>query len=525
MVNPIPIAKMKNKWTRILFLAALLLSVCSVRGQKLSSDNGDGTYSNPVIFADFPDPDVIYVDSVYYMVSTSMFIFPGVTILKSCDLVNWEYCANAVDRMDFSECYNLEGCDRYGHGQWATSLKYHDGKFYLMFITLDEGGFLCSADHAGGPWEIRKLPKGFYDPGLFFDDDGRIYVAHGYNQIYITELNEDFSPRGSDSLVFEATIRPGLEGCHVYHIDDYYYLYATYGGPDGFQVALRSHDIYGPYEERIVIRDTVGTNFGVHQGALVQTTTGEWWTILFIDNGPFGRMPTLQPVRWDDGWPVAGINGSDGVDTWPKPDVGRECAISVLPTSDEFESGHLGMQWGWNHNPVPGKWSLTEKPGSLALHTAGIAGDLTMARNTLTQRITGYYSDTIVSTATTKMDASGMKNGDFAGIAVFQDPYACLGVQKEDDQWFLVMVNDGEQVERRRIDEPVIYLKALASNPARKAYFAYSLDNRTFTSFGNMLEMKFSLSVFTGNKFCLFNYATKETGGTVYFDWFRTAPE
>ncbi|HTX98395.1 MAG TPA: family 43 glycosylhydrolase, partial [Bacteroidota bacterium] len=173
-----------------LVAAMLVCLACSTNAvaQKMQSDNGDGTFTNPVIAADFPDPDVIRVDSTYYMVNTTMFVFPGVTILKSHDLVNWEYCSNAVQRFDFSKCYDLDGCNRYGHGQWATSLKYHNGKFLLLFITLDEGGFLCSADKPEGPWQIRKLPKGFYDPGLFFDDDGRIYVAHGYNKIFMTEL-------------------------------------------------------------------------------------------------------------------------------------------------------------------------------------------------------------------------------------------------------------------------------------------------------------------------------------------------
>ena len=168
---------------KIILPIVILLMMFSLElfAQKLQSDNGNGTYTNPVIASDFPDPDVILVGDTYYMVSTTMFVFPGVTIIKSKDLVNWEYCSNAVPRFDFSKCYDLDSCHRYSHGQWATSLKYHNGKFYLLFITLDEGGFLCTALKAEGPWEIKKLPKGFYDPGLFFDDDGRIYVAHGYS--------------------------------------------------------------------------------------------------------------------------------------------------------------------------------------------------------------------------------------------------------------------------------------------------------------------------------------------------------
>ena len=167
-----------NSKNSLTFLVFIFLST-SLISQKTSSDNGDGSYTNPLIPADFPDPDVIFVDGTYYMVSTTMFVFPGVTILQSKDLVNWEFCSNAVPRFDFNTCYDLDGCHRYSHGQWATSMRYHKGKFHLLFITLDEGGFLCTAEKVEGPWEIKKLPKGFYDAGMFFDDDGRNYVVHG----------------------------------------------------------------------------------------------------------------------------------------------------------------------------------------------------------------------------------------------------------------------------------------------------------------------------------------------------------
>jgi beta-xylosidase len=503
--------------------------------QKMHSDNGDGTYTNPVIAADFPDPDVILVDDVYYMVATTMFIFPGVTVLKSYDLVNWEYCSNAVPRFDFHKCYNLDGCSRYGHGQWATSLKYHNGKFYLLFITLDEGGFLCSAAKPEGPWQIRKLPKGFYDPGLFFDDDGRIFVAHGYNTIHMTELDENFAPKGKDSLVFTGDIRRGLEGTHVYKINGYYYLYCTYGGLDGFQAAFRSKNIYGPYEEKVVIRDTThGINFGIHQGALIKTQTGEWWTMLFVDSGPFGRFPSLQPVTWMDGWPMVGVDGK-AVVQYKKPNVGKEYPIKILPTSDEFTSTTLDMQWGWNHNPDSTKWSLTEKPGYLRLRTAKVADSLQKARNTLTQRMFAYYSETLLTIGSTKMEISHMKEGDIAGLAIFQAPYAYIGIKKVNGKNYIIMVNNGKTIDSSAVEGSTIYLRANAiyGSGAAPLYggdavpgsgtasFSYSLDDNSYIKFGNELIMKFSLKIFTGNKFCLFNYATKEIGGYVDFDWFR----
>ena len=533
--------KSKKKMTRLTIFVSLfcIVPLTGTIAQKLQSDNGDGTYTNPVIASDFPDPDVILVDSTYYMVNTTMFVFPGVTILKSYDLVNWQYCSNAVQRFDFGACYNLDGCNRYGHGQWATSFKYHNGTYYLLFITLNEGGFLCTAAKPDGPWKIRHLPKGFYDPGLFFDDDGKIYVAHGYGKIFVTQLDSQFAPIGKDSLVVTGDIRGGLEGTHLYKIDGYYYLYCTYGGLDGFQAAFRSRNIYGPYEEKVVIRDTThGVNFGIHQGALIRTQTGEWWTVLFVDNGPFGRFPSLQPVTWERGWPMVGVNGK-AVVVYRKPNVGRKYPVTTLPTTDEFDAPVLGMQWGWNHNPDPTKWSLTARPGYLRLSTANVVDSLPKARNTLTQRMVAYYSDTLVSVATTKMDFAQMKDGDVAGLAVFQDPYAYVGIKREQGKDFVVMVHNGTTIDSAVVEGSTIILRAQAvhgSGAAQyyerqvapgtgSARFSYCLDDKTFRRIGNDLRMKFNLKVFTGNKYCLFSYATKALDGYVDFDWFKTGSE
>jgi len=505
----------------LLFVLFILSANLNLMSQQAYGDNGDGTYTNPVIPADFPDPDVIRVGDNYYMVSTTMFIFPGVTILKSKDLVNWEYCSNAIPSFNFSPCYDMDGCNRYGHGQWATSIKYNDGKFYLLFITLDEGGFLCSADKAEGPWEVRKLQKGFYDPGLFFDDDGKIYVVHGFSRISVTELDRNFTPVTNDSLVFTGNMRFGLEGMHVYKLNGYYYFYGTYGGSDGFQVALRSKNIYGPFEQKVVIRDTTpGINFGIHQGALIETQTGEWWTMLFVDAGPFGRFPSLQPVNWVDDWPMVGVKGK-GVITHRKPDAGKEYPKTELPTSDDFNGETLGMQWGWNHNPDPDNWSLTQRWGFLRLTTGKIVNSLPEARNTLTQRAFAKSDKSIPTVATIKMLTKNMKEGDVAGLAVFQHPYAFIAVSMKDGMKQVVMVNNGETIAAVSLKGNKIYLRTKASNGTRKAKFEYSFDNKNFVALGNDLDMQFSTKIFTGNKFCIFNYATKEAGGFVDVDWFR----
>ena len=318
-----------------------------------------------------------------------------------------------------------------------------------------------------------------------------------------------------------ADIRKGLEGSHVYKINGYYYLYCTYGGRDGMQVALRSKNIYGPYEQKLLIYDTTqGINYGIHQGALIQTQTGEWWTMLFVDSGPFGRFPSLQPVTWVDGWPMIGVNGK-AVATYKKPNVGKTYPIKHFPTSDEFNEKKLGIQWGWNHNPDESKWSLTKRQGFLRLNTATVTSDFRSARNTLTQRPFAKHNQTIPTIAITKMDVSKMKDGDIAGLAVFQDPYAFIAVKQQKGRKYILMVNNGKTVDSVAISASVIYLRTLASNATGKATFEYSFDNENYKSIGEDLIMQFSLKIFTGNKFCLFNYATKQAGGYVDIDWFR----
>lgn len=505
-----------------LYFLVLVLFGNTLSAQNIHSDNGDGTFTNPVVPFDFPDVDIIRVDDTYYMLSTTMFVFPGVPLLKSKDLVNWEYCTNIIKRMDYSPCYDLDGCDRYAHGQWAGTLKYNNGKFYVMFNTLNEGGFICTATNPEGEWEIKRLDRGFHDCGLFFDEDGKIYVAHGYNKIYLTELDSEFKAVSEDKLVYTGDIRPGLEGSHVYKLNGYYYLYSTYGGEDGFQVALRSKKIWGPYEQKVVLNETDRTNvnFGIHQGALIQTQTGEWWTMLFIDIGPLGRVPSLQPVTWVDNWPVAGVNGR-AVTTYKKPNVGKTYPIKSLPTSDEFNDKTLGMQWAWNHNPDSTKWSLTKKKGYLRIATVKVVPDFLSALNTLTQRPFIKYDQKIPTTAVTKLEVDKMKDGDVAGLCVFQDPYAYIAIKQINGVKYMEMVNNGTTIDSVAIKSSVVYLRSNASNASKKANFEYSTDNKKFVSLGNELAMRFSLKVFTGNKFCLFNYATKETGGYVDFDWFR----
>ena len=299
-----------------------------------SADQGDGTFVNPIVNADFPDPDVIRVDDTYYMASTTMYHFPGATILKSKDLVNWEYCANPLEKILSNNAYNLlNGEHHYSQGMWASSLQYHNGKFYYYFPcstwSPDSRSILLTATDPEGEWRVTTLSEAYHDPGWLFDDgengDGFLYIACGIGDIWVNKMNKTTFKKISSTKVL--SVGNGCEGTHMYHIGDYYYLYCTYGGTEGSQTIFRSKNPMGPYEEH---QGRVFEHQNIHQGGLVQTQTGEWWTILFRDiyctGGNIGRCPCLEPVKWVDGWPVIGNSGVDvskNGAAYKKPDVYR----------------------------------------------------------------------------------------------------------------------------------------------------------------------------------------------------------
>ena len=537
-----------------LIAAGMIIAFTSLNAQETlkpfnnvwTADQGDGTYINPIVNADFPDCDVIRVGDTYYFVGTTMYHFPGATILKSKDLVSWEYCANPLQQIDSNDAYNLlNGRHHYSQGQWASSLNYHDGKFYLYFICYGRSGvdntqnILLTTSDPEGLWHMEKMDEHYYDAGWLFDDgedgDGFLYVACGIGDIWVNKLNPNTLEKISSERVI--SVGNGCEGAHMYHIGDYYYIYATYGGTEGSQTIFRSRNPMGPYEEH---EGRVFEKQHIHQGALVQTQTGEWWTVLFKDNGAIGRIPYLEPVVWEYGWPVIGNNGIDvSKDAKPyrKPDVGAEHTVVYMDTNDPFVSPVLGKQWAWNHNPVNSAWSLQANPGWLRLSTASVTEDLVSARNSLTQRIVGLNPEGTPSNryqwcyGSVKMDVSGMKEGDVAGLAVFQTPYSFISVKMQDGKKCLYSerCTFNSQVHKKvetkiggEITANVIYLRAMLNFGTNLCRYQYSLDNKNWTSFGVQMTMGYTLDFFVGQRFYLFNYATKELGGYVDFDWFST---
>lgn len=521
-----------------------------------NADQGNGTFINPILNGDFPDVDIIRVGDTYYLMSTTMFIFPGATIMKSKDLVNWEYCCNPLEKIDDSDAYNLlNGKDHYAQGQWATSMRYHDGKFYVYFIAYGRNGVdngrnvLLTATDPEGKWTMKYMDEHYYDSGWLFDDgpdgDGYLYVACGIGALYVNKLDAKTLKKISSTKIFE---RDATEGSRMYHIGEYYYVYVTTGGYWRGQTIYRSKNPMGPYEEMPNLNKygneqsgNAFTNNAIHQGGLVETQTGEWWTIMFRDAGAIGRVPYLEPVVWKDGWPIIGNNGVDvskNSKPYRKPNVGSTYPRTYLPSTDSFTSLHLGKQWGWNHNHDDSKWSLLERPGYLRLHTVNVTNNLKYARNSLTQRIMGLNPEGSTKTnnsyGTIKMDVSGMMEGDVAGLSVFQDPYSLLGVKVKDGKKYLVYMQakgDDEpdatkwvpkEKQGPELKSNEIYLRSIVNYTTSKCNFYYSYDNKTWTKFGDEMSMRFQLSIFVGQRFYIFNYATKQTGGFVDIDWFST---
>ena len=506
------------------------------------SDLGNGKFQNPVVFSDFPDPDVIRVGDTFYMVSTTMVHFPGATIIKSKDLVNWEYCAQPLKQLATTDRYSLlNGQSAYASGMWACSMKYHNGKFHILINGNDAGGWLLTAADPEGKWEMKKLSRIYYDPGMLFDG-GKVYVACGIGNIQMCELDEDFNFKQEKRVISD---KDGLEGCHLYKIGDYYYIYATYGGWPSGQAIFRSKNIFGPYEEKMLVEKVINGQVNtVHQGALFDTTEGEWWTIMQEDKGALGRMPNLQPVTWADGWPTVGNNGVPYT-TCTKPNVGATYEPKALPTNDPFRTYPLGMQWEWNHNPDASGWSLFERPRWLRLKALPADGvttsptPLKQARNMLTQRIPVYHNkQTTPIKGTVKIDVSHLQEGDRAGICIFQDPYAFVCVEVKNGQKRLLWRQDvvssstdtqpAESSTRKTIND-VIYLRATVNYSNSQTTFYYSTDNATWKSIGQNTKLGFNLSVFVGARFGLFCYNTEgaeKTEGTEIgyadFDWFTT---
>jgi beta-xylosidase len=544
-----------------LLLSLFVLASLTTSAQSWTADNGNGTFTNPLFYDEFSDPDILRVGDDYYLAGTTMHTVPGLVILHSKDLVNWENISYCFDRFDFpDDAFSLKNHQEiYGQGVWAPAIRYANGQFYV-FTNINGKGLQCyTSKDIRGPWKHHNMQGRIYDLSVLFDDDGKIYAIHGYGEVKCTELKPDMSGPIEET---ERTIIPEGnavgEGHHIYKINGMYYLISTDYRPNGRTLCSRSKSIWGPYETITITADETfgyhaasltqvpegeqyrighdGTKFGIpevdkdatactniHQGGIVEDQSGQWWALLMMDFHSIGRTVTLAPITWKDGWPMLGLEGNLGraPRTWFKPSIPSSPSSPSHPSapyhrSENFDGKALGRVWQWNHNPDDSQWSL--KNGRLRLQTMP-AEQLMWARNTLTQRVIGPQS-----IATVELYTKGMKDGDVAGLGNINVPCSWIGVVKDGKQLTLRCF---EQADNDTIDVPVaitdgkLYLRMVGDYDNDRAYYEFSLDGKTYQQVGDEMKLSYQLISFQGSRHALFAFNKNgKNGGYAEFDNF-----
>ncbi len=491
---------------------------------------------NPIIWADVPDMSIIRVGDSYYMSSTTMHMCPGVPIMKSKDLVNWQTISYAYETLGDNDAMNLvNNRNAYGRGTWASCIRYHNNTFYVSTFSSTTGKtyIFSTKDIEKGPWKEMSFSPSFHDHTLFFDDDSRVYLIYGNKMLTLVELNADASgvkTGGINQVIIENSSAPsgndsGLgEGSQLFKVNGRYYLYNITWPKGGMRTVVihRADKITGPWEGRVAFQDK-----GVAQGGMVDTPDGRWFAYLFRDYGSVGRIPYLVPVKWVDGWPVLGVDGKVP-ETLKLP--ASKGLIPGVVASDEFSRSKgertLPLVWQWNHNPDNKLWSVTQRKGYLRLTTGRIDTLFVLARNTLTQRTIGPECS-----GSTSLDVSNMKDGDFAGLALLQKKFGLVGVKFSNGTKSIVMVSAQSgipiDIQSVPLTQKVVYLKAECNfrDLTDLANFFYSLDGKTWTPIGTQLKMEYSMPHFMGYRFGLFNYASKTPGGFADFDYFHISDQ
>jgi beta-xylosidase len=503
------------------------VTLCALFSIKVSAQA-----KNPIIHADVPDLSMIRVGNTYYMSSTTMHMSPGLPIMSSKDLVNWKLVSYAYDTLVSNDEMNLDnGKFTYGRGSWASSLHYHNGTYYVSTFSATSGKthIYSTKNIEKGPWKAISFRPSYHDHSLIFDD-GRVYLIYGAGTLKLVELKDDLTgvkPGTTEQTIIENASAPAgnninlrAEGSQLFKVNGKYYLFNITWPRGGMRTVVihRADKITGPWEGRLGLQDQ-----GVAQGGLIDDTKGNWYSYLFQDHGAVGRIPYLVPVKWEDGWPVLGVNGKVP-ETLNLP--ASKGLIPAIVNSDEFtrKKGEpaLALVWQWNHNPNNSLWSLTKRPGYLRLTTGRIDTSFLTAKNSLTQRTIGP-----VCTGSTSLDVSNMKDGDFAGFALLQKNYGLVGVRVEGNNKTIVMINatGGKPVEAQTLplNQKTVFFKAECNFTDKKdvADFFYSLDGKSWMPIGTQLKMAYTLPHFMGYRFTLFNYATKNVGGFADFDFFR----
>ncbi|MCR4699578.1 MAG: glycoside hydrolase 43 family protein [Bacteroidaceae bacterium] len=552
------------------FLSGVLAAMCVLSMQAQTnykskvwvSDQGDGTYKNPVLYADYSDPDVIRVGEDYYMTSSSFNCIPGLQILHSKDMVNWEFIGAAVPNALYP--YDDEKPE-HGNRVWAPSIRHHDGFFYIFWGDPDQGAFMTKAKDVKGPWSepvIVKAGKGIIDTTPLWDEDGKVYMVHAYagsraglkSVLAICELNSDATKAiGPSRIIFDGHIdQVTCEGPKIHKRNGYYYIFHPAGGvPTGWQTVQRSKNIYGPYETRIVMKQGKSPINGPHQGAWVDTPTGEDWFFHFTDVGAYGRLLCLEPMKWVNDWPVIGqakkgAEWGEPVTQYKKPNVGKTYPICTPVESDEFDGMVLGPQWQWQAN-YNEKWAyFAGDKGFVRLYSHPVANDyksLWDVPNLLLQKTPAPNFS-----ATTKITFSPIEKykGEKTGLVVMGLDYAALTVENTESGLKLYQVEckkaDKGNTEKENasvsLKKSTFYLRADISTDGSKisksegghdlvvkCQFYYSTDNKKFEKLGNEFQVKEGKWI--GAKvgvFCTRPNIKTNDGGWADVDWFRIEP-
>ena len=524
----------------------VLLIPTGLSAQTWTADNANGTFSNPLFYDEFSDPDLIRVGADFYLTGTTMHAMPGLPVLHSRDLVNWTLLGYAVDRLDLGPGFRLQdGKQIYGQGIWAPSFRYHAGTFHIFTNVNGQATQHFTATNPRGPWTRTAMKRSLHDLSVLFDDDGKVYVVWGYAALHFAELDSsltDIVPE-TERVLFDEKAGMG-EGSHFYKIGGKYYITSAWFAGRMRMPCARADRPEGPYEVNPSIsadedfglprgyrlRTNAGPPFDVippdtaargrlslHQGGIVQTPAGEWWGFSMMDYNSVGRLTALSPITWRDGWPYFGLDGNLGRTPrmWVKPRTGTVSAPRApYMRNDDFSGPRLANVWQWNHVPDDSRWSLAERPGYLRLHSLP-APDLWGARNTLTQRGIGPRS-----VPTVVLDTRAMRPGDVAGLALLNRPYAWVGVRRDSSGFALEQFDQTTgRTARRPFSESRVWLRADCDFLAETARFSISTDGLTFTAIGEPFTMVFQLVTFQGVRYALFHYNTAGSpGGYADFD-------
>lgn len=572
MCHVVSYRRVSNVWLKAIYIIfAFHFFAIPSSAQSWTADNGNGTFTNPLFYDEFSDPDIIRVGDDYYLAGTTMHSVPGLVILHSKDLVNWKNISYCFDRFDFEDdAFALRNHKEiYGQGVWAPAIRYANGQFYV-FTNINGKGLQCyTSKDIHGPWKHHNIQGNIYDLSVLFDDDGKIYAVHKYGEVHCTELKPDMSGsvEGTDRVIIPEGNAIG-EGHHMYKINGMYYLISTDYMPNGRTLCSRSKNIWGPYETITITADETfgyhaapltqvphgvkyrigedGTNFGIpavdkdatactniHQGGIVEDQNGQWWALLMMDFHSIGRTVTLAPITWKDGWPMLGLEGNLGraPRTWFKPNVTRseECGVNSEITphapyerNDSFNYPHSSKVllpiWQWNHNPDDSKWSI--KNGRLRLQSMP-AEQLMWARNSLTQRVIGPTSITTV-----ELYAKGMKDGDVAGLGNINVPCSWIGIVKDGSnltlRCFEQVTNDTTDISQLEVN--TLWLRMVGDYDNNRAHYEYSLDGATFQQLGREMPLSYQLITFQGSRHALFAFNHKgKNGGFAEFDNFTVS--